>query len=134
MSNETKMDRVVSADELKELRDWQYKVASALGYVNHAEGQSGYEVASADVVVKAIEKLQHRVKAPPEPLLDAQGRFENFMFRNPDGSGFRCECVGNVFHKPDKLKPHSYECNSCGARYVAEHPPEGHTGYPRSST
>lgn len=39
------------------LANWQLAVALALGYVNQAEGQSGYEVAPAEVVVRSLRKF-----------------------------------------------------------------------------
>jgi hypothetical protein len=34
-----------------------------------------------------------------------------------NGQRFRCNCGGNVFHKPDACRPEIYECNGCGEWY-----------------
>jgi len=40
------------------------------------------------------------------------GEIENFIIK-----GFRCNCGGNVFHKPDDRDLNLYRCNSCDATY-----------------
>ncbi len=44
---------------VRELESWQLSVADQLGYVNHPEGQSGYEVADAETVKKAIRDVAY---------------------------------------------------------------------------
>jgi hypothetical protein len=39
--------------ERDELRAWQLAVAEGTGYINHAEGQGGYEIAPAETIVAA---------------------------------------------------------------------------------
>jgi hypothetical protein len=53
---------------------WQLAVADALGYVNRAEGQSGYEVAEPSVVLAAYRAALSRPSVPeegPEALREA---------------------------------------------------------------
>jgi ribosomal protein S27AE len=38
--------------ENEQLRKWQYQVADGLGFLNHPEGQSGYEVATPEVILR----------------------------------------------------------------------------------
>lgn len=47
--------------EVERLRAWQLAVAEGMGYVNRAEGQSGYEAAEPDVILSAWNDTQQRL-------------------------------------------------------------------------
>lgn len=47
-------------DEIEQLRAWQLAVAEGTGYINHAEGQDGYEVADAETIVAAWKRRERR--------------------------------------------------------------------------
>lgn len=37
------------------------------------------------------------------------------------GKSFHCDCGCNVFRKPEPgTRPHLFQCNSCGARWIGE--------------
>ena len=46
-------------ETVRELRAWQLAVADGLGFANRAEGQSGYEVAKASVIVAYVKGAEH---------------------------------------------------------------------------
>jgi hypothetical protein len=54
-----------------------------------------------------------------EPVRHADGTLHQFMPK-VGGKPFFCHCKCNVFHKPDRTRPHIYECNACGEWYAAE--------------
>jgi hypothetical protein len=53
-----------------------------------------------------------------QPVRSADGSLENFTLRIA-GKPYRCQCLCNVFHKPDDGNLELYECNSCGQRFEA---------------
>lgn len=59
---------------------WRVEVAEALGYLNRAEGQSGYEVASPRIVIAAFRRaegerndLAHKLIAKQQMLVAREG-------------------------------------------------------------
>ena len=52
------IERDEALAQVKELRAWQLAVAEGAGYVNRAEGQGGYEVASAETLVAAWKRQE----------------------------------------------------------------------------
>lgn len=54
----------------------------------------------------------------PQPVRTADGALENFTLRIA-GKPYRCPCLCNVFHKPDRSNLDVYECNACGQQFEA---------------
>lgn len=59
---------------LSEAEQWRVDVAEGLGYINHAEGQAGYEIADPRVIVAAFKGLE---KERDEALARANARLLN---------------------------------------------------------
>lgn len=47
--------------EVERLRAWQVAVADGMGYLNHAEGQGGYEVADPDTILGAWKDQEREI-------------------------------------------------------------------------
>jgi hypothetical protein len=60
-----KVERLTA--EVERLTDWQVAVADGLGYLNHVEGQGGYEVAEPDKVIGAWMREVERLIDDPLP-------------------------------------------------------------------
>lgn len=75
---------------------------------------------SSDIIAQG--PVECRVSRPPvaDKYVVAvklpDGSVENFTLK-VGGKSFRCQCGGNVFHKPDRKHLELYECNACEVRY-----------------
>ena len=70
------------------------KVADALGYVNHAEGSGGYEIAPIDTLVEAVRRLQWKDEAGA--LNEAMGRAEAAEAKLAEVTGLLGRIVGHL--------------------------------------
>ena len=55
-----------------------------------------------------------------QPVKNPDGSLKNFTVRLTNGRLHRCECMCNVFHKPDDGNLNLYRCNSCGKEFETE--------------
>lgn len=59
---------------------------------------------------------------PEYPVLDGEGRIENFTIRLKDTQKFAScpgHCGANVFYKPYRHRPTLYRCPSCRVLFEA---------------
>ena len=63
-------------EERDELAAWQLAVADGLGFVNRAEGQSGYDVAAPSVILAAWRECEERIDGYDSACLEQEERAE----------------------------------------------------------
>jgi hypothetical protein len=79
-------------DEVERLTAWQVAVADGLGYLNHAEGQGGYEVAEPETVIGAWREQEREVE-----------RLTNDLALARQVSGELCEACGWAMKFPGEM-------------------------------
>jgi hypothetical protein len=109
------LQRLSEAERARgEYKQWQYDVASGIDFLNQGEGHSGYEVASAETIVK--EWKSRELSDNPVLLVEAQLRAEKAERERDEAIYERDQARVDIADLKN-------QCDSCAANaYIANMP------------